>query len=178
MADNYLEKRMEAHLRGEDLPRSRRKISPSGPVAGTIALPFPPGLKVVISGEDDALPQLIGALVSAGCKVAFTCPDYKAGQALAQKSGARHLPVAHDDSEAFEALLPGLTRAWLGAPDVIIKLGADSLPGCAGSLYIGEPQGFKASLCRLGIPRAEVAAVLYTLLPQSRQILSPGYFKL
>lgn len=165
-------------MRGEDIPRTRRRIAPGGPVAGHISLSFPPGLKVVLAGECSRYPELIDVLVAAGCRLAFTCGDYKTGQALAQKSGARHLPVEHTDSETFRKLLPGLTRAWLGAPEIIIKVGEETLPGMPGYLYIGIPEGFDSSYCHIGIPRPDIPAVLYSLLPFSRKILPSGYFKL
>ncbi|MDE6832296.1 MAG: hypothetical protein K2J07_06155 [Muribaculaceae bacterium] len=93
MADNYLEKRMEEHLRRQaaaKAPTPRRQSLR----AGEVVIKYPPMRVVVTDGCTHCGQTLIHALRSLGCRVAFTDPDAAAGRRLEQAEGAQYHPGA------------------------------------------------------------------------------------
>ncbi len=119
MADNYLEKKMEEHLKGG--PRQRvRRLSPSGNRPGKLTVDFPPRRVYVTGGASGIGAAIVKAFCDAGCKVAFCDIDPKAGAATAQKSGAQFHPVDVTDTKALEASVRRVQEQW-GAIDVMIN---------------------------------------------------------
>lgn len=113
MADNYLERKMEEHTRGQRRVASR---STALQRPGTAVLPLPM-LHVLIECEDVTRPDVtatIRAFTAAGCKVAFRCDNASSGARAAQALSARALPLTP------EAAVDNLLKAW-GAVEVIIN---------------------------------------------------------
>ena len=116
MADNYLERKMEEYRRQRP---AATHCTPSYRGAASAPLPLP-GVRVLVdAGMDVPVPEVVVALVNAGCRVAFRCSDAAAGNRLAQSCGARALPL-----ERARAL-QNLFKAW-GGVDILIVGDSDT----------------------------------------------------
>ncbi len=121
MADNYLENRMEEYRRRRP---AAAHYTPAYRSPGA-ELPMC-GVRVLVdAGMEAPVPELVAALVNAGCRVAFRCSDAASGNRLAQATGARALPLDR------ERAAQNLFRAW-GGVDVLIAAEAD--PGYAATV--------------------------------------------
>lgn len=119
MADNYLEKKMEEHLKGGSQHRQKR-LSPSGNRPGKLTVDFPPRRVYVTGGAAGIGAAIVKAFCDAGCKVAFCDKDAKSGAASAQKYGAQFHPLDVTDSAALEASIRRVQERW-GAIDVMVN---------------------------------------------------------
>ena len=117
MADNYLEKKMEEHRRGTAARSVARRLTPVGERRGSVSFKIGE-LRILV---DDASPETGRAIVrrlrEAGCKVAFSADDERAGRSLAQSSGARFYPSSFGDS-----VYGDLVKIW-GGVDMLITSG-------------------------------------------------------
>ena len=115
MADNYLERRMDDYRAGK-LKAVRRPAA--RPTADRGSLPELEGTRVLILSPSASASQrvssLVRLLISAGCKVAFTDSDSRAGNQLAQATGSQCHPIDHNDQAAVEASLALIERRWGG----------------------------------------------------------------
>lgn len=108
MADNYLERRME-DLRNGNISRS---LSPHRPGSSPSALT---GMRVLVcDATGDAGVELVRKFRKAGCRTAFLSVDRKAGNLLAQESGARFYPCDSISAEAVDVARADLRRHWKG----------------------------------------------------------------
>lgn len=119
MADNYLEKKMEEHLKGQK-PTYRHKTTPSGNKPGNISFKFPPCRVFVTGGASGIGASIVSAYREAGCRVAFCDADSKKGAATAQRTGAQFHPVDVTDADALEACLIRVIDTW-GDIDIIVN---------------------------------------------------------
>lgn len=119
MADNYLEKKMEEHLKGGPQHRTRR-LSPSGNRPGKLTVDFPPRRVYVTGGASGIGAAIVKAFCDAGCKVAFCDIDTKSGAATAQRCGAQFHPLDVTDTAALEASIHRVQEQW-SAVDVMIN---------------------------------------------------------
>lgn len=119
MADNYLEKKMEEHLRGASLHRQKR-LSPSGNRPGKLTVDFLPRRVYITGGAAGIGAATVKAFCDAGCKVAFCDIDTKTGTTTAQRSGAQFHPLDVTDTNALEASLRRVQEQW-GAIDVMVN---------------------------------------------------------
>lgn len=126
MADNYLEKRMDDYRNGR---LSIRRHTNSSNVRNII--PDPDSTKALsgsrvflitpsASGSERAV-ALIKLLCSSGCKVAFTDIDSKAGNLLAQTTGAQCHPIDISDLQALARSRNLIASRW-GGIDITIEL--------------------------------------------------------
>ncbi len=137
MADNYLERRMEEHLRRQAAPgspASRRQ----GLRAGEVAVRYPAVRVVVAGGCSEAGQALIRAFRSLGCRVAFTDPDARAATRLAQAEGAQYHPGADPRTVASRLVAAG------DQPRAIISP-ADRLITFASGATVAIPDGCRQS---------------------------------
>lgn len=170
MADNYLENKMDEYRRGLLGAGSRRKTTPSGHAGGCASfLPFPPGLRVLVMCES-AEPETIKALVDAGCRVAFTGLDRKAGATTARMCGAQHHPVSPSDLPAVEKSLEFIRHHWRGGIQAVISYGFRIPETDAFRIIIGQaPTGdFDVSLNET----AGKDELLWAILPQTMAYFS------
>lgn len=119
MADNYLEKKMEEHLKGGS-QLHRQRLSPSGNRPGKLVVDFPPRRVYVTGGASGIGAAIVKAFCDAGCKVAFCDSDRRKGTATAQKCGAQFHPLDVTDTVALEASIRLVQERW-GAIDVMIN---------------------------------------------------------
>lgn len=119
MADNYLEKKMEEHMRGPK-PAYRPKTTPSGNRPGNISFRFPPCRVFVTGGASGIGSAIVSAYREAGCRVAFCDIDNKKGTSTAQRTGAQFHPVDVSDADALDACLIRVIEAW-GDIDIIVN---------------------------------------------------------
>lgn len=82
MADNYIERQMEDFRAGR--LGGVRRGAPAGP---RVRVPF--------IGDPGATEAIVRALRQEGFRVDFTLGDTRAGNLIAQRTGARFLPSAH-----------------------------------------------------------------------------------
>ena len=105
MADNYLEKKMEEHRRGNSAGNYTRRLTPNGAKAGHVLMPFPPRRVLVIAEDvpsDDIAMGVVRALCTTGCRVAFTGNDFSEGQKAAQSTGGQFHKVPYGNLEALD----------------------------------------------------------------------------
>ncbi len=119
MADNYLEKKMEEHLKGSPNRRSPR-LSPSGNRIGKLTVDFPPRRVYVTGGASGIGAAIVKAFCDAGCKVAFCDKDTKNGPSTAQRCGAQFHPLDVTDTSALMASILRVQEQW-GAIDVMVN---------------------------------------------------------
>ena len=119
MADNYLEKKMDEHVRGVR-PSYRPKITPSGYRPGIMSVKFPPRRVFVTGGASGIGASIVKAFCDAGCRVAFCDIDVKGGNATAQRTGSQFHPVDVADAAALEACMDRLLSSW-GDIDVVVN---------------------------------------------------------
>ena len=119
MADNYLEKKMDEHVRGVR-PSYRPKITPSGNRPGVMSVKFPPRRVFVTGGASGIGASIVKAFCDAGCRVAFCDIDVKGGNATAQRTGSQFHPVDVADAAALEACMDRLLSSW-GDIDVVVN---------------------------------------------------------
>lgn len=119
MADNYLEKKMEEHLRGYK-PTYRPKTTPSGNRPGNVNFKFPPCRVFVTGGASGIGAAIVSAYRDAGCRVAFCDADNKKGASTAQRTGAQFHPVDVSDADALETCLARVIETW-GDIDIIVN---------------------------------------------------------
>lgn len=119
MADNYLEKKMEEHLKGGAQHRPKR-LSPSGNRPGKLTVDFPSRRVYVTGGAAGIGASIVKAFCDAGCKVAFCDIDAKTGTATAQRCGAQFHPLDLTDTRALEASILRVQEQW-GAIDVMVN---------------------------------------------------------
>lgn len=154
MADNYLENKMEEHRKSPSgvLPR---RYSPLGLKRGCASFHF--GERNIVVTGCAADPELTAAVVKAlgatGSHVAFLWEDIKRGSLLAQATATRHFPWPDDRVNDV--------RAALGNVDFTVEISLQAVRlGYDGKTTLVS-----------GIAPADVAsAVVYALLPMSRQI--------
>lgn len=121
MADNYLEKRMEQHRNGGDVPSRRMRLTPKGDKPGCLTVKYEP-LRVLVACCEDAYGEaIVRRLSSVGCKVAFVASDNKAGRELSQSTSSRFYPAQNFD---YKAAMADATKAW-GGIDMLIS---DEMP--------------------------------------------------
>ncbi|MCM1451377.1 MAG: hypothetical protein NC102_03905 [Clostridium sp.] len=117
MADNYLERKMEEHRKG-GAPSFRRKLTPTGQRPGKVIIDFPPFNAFVSNVASECGAAVVKALCDAGCRVAFSHLDEKAGSALAQRCGAQF----HPGNLTFAQSMERLRKSW-GKVDITISFG-------------------------------------------------------
>lgn len=160
MADNYLERRMEDYRAGCPTPGAHvRPVAKDTPQR--VPLRLTPCMVFI---DDCGYAPLIDAVVrayrEAGCKVAFTMADRRAGNALAQSCGAQFYPAGTTDRlpqciditldatlrltvrrggrTAVNALRPGAGASAGDIAAVCLMLGADSMCAVNGNdIHIG-----------------------------------------
>ncbi|MDE7119028.1 MAG: hypothetical protein K2O10_00285 [Muribaculaceae bacterium] len=118
MADNYLERKMEAHRAGKTTQAPRR-LTPAGRRPGVVELPMP-RLNVLVTSADT---PLITEFVNAGCRVAFCGDDMSAGRKTAEKLGARFYPFSPAQTLAMlpkDNTLP-VKQQQFPYPDLIVE---------------------------------------------------------
>lgn len=120
MADDYIGKKMDDYRRGVNTPAYRRKITPTGAPRGIWQVKFPSRNVYVTGGANGIGREIVKTLCQAGCRVAFCDTDIKAGTATAQATGSQFHPVDVTDTEALDASLCHVIKAW-GDIDVIIN---------------------------------------------------------
>ena len=91
MADNYLEKKMEEHRRGE-APSYRPRLTPRGTRPGEWLVKFTPCEVLIADADAPLMPEVIGELAGIGFRVVFSAADARRGALLAQRTGGRFLP--------------------------------------------------------------------------------------
>ena len=123
MADNYLEKKMEEHRRGVVIKRNMHRMTPGGDRPGTVSFSIDMLRVLVTDGSGKCGVAIINRLREAGCKVAFSMDDEKAGRTLAQKSGARFYPASFTGSISED-----LEKAWGGLDAVVVTDGCMPAP--------------------------------------------------
>ena len=160
MADNYLEKKMEEHVRGvHTTARRAPTFIPAGSVCFNLG-----ELRVLVAGFGQQ-PELAAAIVRAyrraACRVAFIFGDRRAGASLAQESGSRHYPYGDDAMARVEA---DLGKVW-GGVDLVAKVESNGVE-LEGRRICRGPG------CRQDIFAEKAAdACLYLTLPQSRALI-------
>ncbi|MDE7410578.1 MAG: hypothetical protein K2M94_00885 [Paramuribaculum sp.] len=96
MADNYLERKMEAYRNGAS-KLLQFKSSSTKPVM------------VIIGAEGEVLSKAINTLTEAGCKVTFCSTDTAGGYRMAQTSGSQFYPVKTYSTEDLRPALDFVT---------------------------------------------------------------------
>ncbi len=96
MADNYLERKMEAYRNGASNVMKFKSIS-NTPVI------------VIIGAEGDILAKTINTLNEAGCKVTFCSTDTAAGYRMAQNTGSQFYPVKTYNTEHLRPAMEFVT---------------------------------------------------------------------
>lgn len=153
MADNYLEKRMEEHLRGAAM--APRHLSPSGQRPGMLTVKFP-RRRILVIGSSMALATIaVGTLSSAGCRVSFCDSNRKEGTALAQSTGSRFYPVDTLNALSIEKVVSDITKLHGGLDAVVTAAdhaaaAMDSL--CTTRLTSVIPVDYSPRLIILGNP--------------------------
>lgn len=138
MADNYLERRMEDYRAGKLAPAHRSAASAGRAVRreGELILKFP-RLRVLVAGSAGGTGEaVVRAFREIDCRVDFLDADYTAGNALAQKSGARFYRT---DLGCGEKLEENLSRVFADRGDIDVMvldpaIGADPLNICMAAL--------------------------------------------
>lgn len=118
MADNYLENKMEQHLRSSSGQAVKRVRSTYRPGPHELVLEFPQLRVLVIDGAKGRGRDIVAAYRSIGALVDFTAIDRHAGAATAQATGARFLPVTGDDDSLLSMVHRSVTDR--GGLDIII----------------------------------------------------------
>lgn len=118
MADNYLENKMEQHLRSSSGQAVKRVRSTYRPGPHELVLEFPQLRVLVIDGAEGRGRDIVAAYRSIGALVDFTGIDRHAGAATAQATGARFLPVTGDDDSLLSMAHRSVTDR--GGLDVVI----------------------------------------------------------
>lgn len=114
MADNYLEKKMEAHRAGASVQLRAKKLTPRGDRPGTLTVRLDP-LRILVTKVDNPLGEaLIKRLGGVGYKVAFGGDDYVAGNKLAQSSATLFCY-----GTSVESMMKNMRDRW-GGVDLII----------------------------------------------------------
>lgn len=118
MADNYLENKMEQHLRSSSGQAVKRMHSTYRPGPHELVLEFPQLRVLVIDGAKGRGRDIVAAYRSIGALVDFTAIDRHAGAATAQATGARFLPVTGDDDSLLSMVHRSVTDR--GGLDIVI----------------------------------------------------------
>ncbi|MDE5608125.1 MAG: hypothetical protein K2I64_04235 [Muribaculaceae bacterium] len=133
MADNYLERRMEEHLRRQAAAKPSVSRRPALR-AGEVAVRYPSVRVVVTDGCSVTGQAVIRAFRALGCRVAFTSDDAAAARRLAQTEGAQF----HPDADA-QTIVTRLTDAG-DRPEAVIGVGERRIRFADGSA-IAIPTG-------------------------------------
>lgn len=121
MADNYLEKRMEDYRRsGGGGHAKQHGVGRQGMVCEKIVLPRIMLLADLQNRPDAA--DIVTRMAVAGCKVAFTHPNFTQGQKMAQRTSGLFVPNANAVS-----LYETMRERW-GGVDMIIFDDSAPLP--------------------------------------------------
>lgn len=119
MADNYIERRMEDYRSGR-LKQSKRVVAgriSEIPHRDALTLRFPLMTVIILTKTVDAVVEAsVRAFSQVGLKVAFACEDERAGNRLAQSSGARYYPASFTSLEIAD----DAERRWGMTPEVAI----------------------------------------------------------
>lgn len=118
MADNYLEKKMEEHMKGA--PQRPKRLSPAGNRPGKLSVDFPPRRVYVTGGASGIGSAIVKAFCDAGCKVAFCDKDARHGAATAQRCGAQFHSLDVTDTASLESSIRLVKERW-GAVDVMVN---------------------------------------------------------
>lgn len=111
MADNYLEKRMEEHMRSA--AAAVRRPAPPASRPGRVIVKYPPMRLLVTEGCSPAGRAVIATMRSLLCRVTFTDRDTTAGTTLAQETGAQFHPCAETDEAAARLASTGDPAAYI-----------------------------------------------------------------
>lgn len=120
MADNYLERKMEDYRSGRTATAPKRTVtSPSRTNDCRLSVTLPARI-FVIDGTDSPCAAIIRTLRKAGCQVAFSATDTRAGNLLAQSTGSQFHPIPKDyDSRIPQAIQYAINK-W-GGIDALIN---------------------------------------------------------
>lgn len=123
MADNYLENKMEEHRRNQCGAGQRpavRRTSP-GLKPGQIAVDFPPGLRVVVTGGASGIGRaIVKAFRKIDARVDFIDRDIRLGNRVAQETGARFIPADIADAASLDSAI-GRIIADRGDIDIVVN---------------------------------------------------------
>lgn len=114
MADNYIEKKMEEHRLNSSAKLNKAHHKPQGFTLGGLKINICLKHVAVAIRHKDLRDAIVNRLRSAGCLVSFCSDDVRAGNHLAQSSGARFYPYFSTCD-----MLSDLKRHW-GNVDLLI----------------------------------------------------------
>lgn len=140
------------------------------PHRDALILRFPPMTVIILAEMADAVVEAsVRAFTQVGCKVAFTCDDERAGNRLAQCSGARYYP------ESFTSLdiADDAERRWGMTPDVAVVF--DTCKASGRETRVVDVESCLPDGCRSTIdPSVAARHLLYLSHPENAFLLKYG----
>ncbi len=172
MADNYIERRIEEYRSGR-LKQSKRVVA--GRISeishrDALTLRFPPMMVIILANTADAVVEAaVRAFSGVGCKVAFTCDDERAGNRLAQSSGARYYPASFTSLD----IVDDAERRWGMTPDVAVVF--DNCKASGREARVVDVECCMPDVSQSGIdPSVTARHLLYLSHPENAFLLRIG----
>lgn len=132
-----------------------------------LILRFPQMMVIILAKTADAVVEAtVRAFSQVGCKVAFTCDDERAGNRLAQSSGARYYPASFTSLDIAD----DAERRWGATPDVAVVF--DNCQASGRETRVVDVESCLPDVSRSGIdPSVAARHLLYLSHPENAFLL-------